>query len=124
MKFKMTIIKLVILWIILNILTTGLMDLAMFAQTTSTMKDSTFLKKAGVAEFWATLEWMLLIPANRLGNRFLTAAQISLSSFVFDFLGQVATNKFYLKIVTTPDDYVAMVIIMAGMAISTYKLCG
>ena len=120
----MTLIKLVVLWIILNILTTGLMDLAMFEQTTPAMKDSTFLKKVGMAEFWATLEWMLLIPANRIGNRFLTAAQISLSSFVFDFVGQLATNKLYLKIVTTPDDYVAMVIIMAGMAISTYKLCG
>lgn len=124
MKNKKTITKMIIFWIFLNIITTMLMDLAMFNQDTPSMKDAPFKKKLGMAELWATLEWMVLIPANRIGNRFLTAAQISLSSFVFDFVGQLVTNKFYIHTVTTIDDYISMIIIMFAMAISTYKLCG
>jgi uncharacterized protein (DUF486 family) len=100
------------------------MDLAMFMQTTPDMKQASFLKKLGVTEFFATLEWIGLIPANRIGNTILTAAQISLSSFVFDFLGQIASNKLWLKIPTTLDDYAGMVLIIVAMAISTYKIFG
>ena len=86
------------------------------------MKNSGFMKKLAMSEFWATIEWMFLIPANRIGNRILTAAQVNLSSFVFDFLGQIATNKFLLDMRTTIDDYAAMGLIMFGMYISVYKL--
>jgi uncharacterized protein (DUF486 family) len=86
------------------------------------MKNSGFMKKLAMSEFWATIEWIFLIPANRIGNRILTAAQVNLSSFVFDFLGQIATNKFLLNMPTTIDDYAAMGLIMVGMYISVYKL--
>lgn len=111
-------------WLVLNVYVILTMDLAMFMQTTPDMKQASFLKKLGVTEFFATLEWIGLIPANRIGNTILTAAQISLSSFVFDFLGQIASNKLWLKIPTTLDDYAGMVLIIVAMAISTYKIFG
>ena len=111
-------------WLLLNVAIILFMDLAMFMQTTPNMKEAGFLKKLGVSELFATIEWMFLIPANRIGNRVLTAAQVSLSSFVFDFLGQIASNRWWLKLPTTPDDYIGMVLILVGMAVSTYRVFG
>ena len=117
-------IKTMLFWLFLNVAIALFMDLAMFMQTTPDMQKAGFWKKVAVSEFFATIEWMFIIPANRLGNKFLSAAQVSLSSFVFDFLGQVASNTFWLKLPTTLDDYVAMVLILLGMAVSTYKVFG
>lgn len=116
--------KFIIFWLFLNVMIAALMDLALFAQTTPSMKKASFLKKVAVAEFWATIEWMFLIPSQRLGNKFLTATQLSLSSYIFDFLGQIVSNKFWLKIPTTLDDYIAMGIILAAMVISKLRLLG
>jgi len=115
-------LKQFIFWLFLNIMVAITMDLAFFINNTKFMKGSGFAKKLAMAEFWATIEWMFLIPANRLGNQILSAAQVSLSSFVFDFLGQIATNAFLLKMPTTIDDYSAMVLILVGMYISVYKI--
>ena len=114
----------IFIWLLLNIAVALFMDLAMFNQTTPSMKAAGFGEKLFFAELFATIEWMFLIPANRIGNKFLTAAQVSLSSFVFDFLGQIATNAFWLKLPTSVDDYSAMIVIFIGMAISAYKLAG
>ena len=111
-----------IIWLSLNILVVILMDLALFHQTTPEMENASFLTKVKWAELWATLEWMFVIPANSMGNLFLTAPQLSLSSYVFDFLGQLVTNKYWLKVPTTIDDYIGMVIIFMGMGISAYKI--
>ena len=100
------------------------LNIALFKQTTPEMKKAPFYKKLAVSEFWATIQWIFAIPANIIGNRIFTVPQITLSSFVFDFLGQIATNKFWLKIPTTIDDYAAMIIIMVAMWISTYKIFG
>jgi len=113
-----------IIWLLLNIGIALFMDLALFMQTTPEMKGAGFLKKLGVSELLATIEWMFIIPANRMGNKFLSATQVSLSSFVFDFLGQIVSNTFWLKQPTTLDDYIAMVLVFGGMAISTYKIFG
>jgi uncharacterized protein (DUF486 family) len=67
---------------------------------------------------------MFVIPSNRIGNWFLSAAQVSLSSYVFDFLGQVLSNAFWLKLPTTLDDYAAMVLILGAMVLSKYKMLG
>lgn len=115
-------LKLFIFWLFLNVVVAITMDLAFFVNNMDFMKNSGFMKKLAMSEFWATIEWMFLIPANRIGNRILTAAQVNLSSFVFDFLGQIATNKFLLDMPTTIDDYAAMGLIMFGMYISVYKL--
>ena len=88
------------------------------------MKDASFLKKLGVAELMATIEWMFIIPANRMGNRFMSAAQVSLWSYIFDFLGQILSNAFWLKLPTTAADYTAMLLIFIGMYISVYKILG
>ena len=121
MKTNFTINRFII-WLILNILVVALMDLALFNQTTTSMEHSSFFNKVKWAEFWATLEWIFVIPANRIGNLFLTAPQISLSSYVFDFMGQIVTNKYWLDVPTTIDDYAGMIIIFLGMGISAYKI--
>ena len=107
-------------WLFLNIGIMVFMDLALFMQTTPEMKNASFLKKLLVAELLATIEWVFIIPS----NKFLTAAQVALTTFIFDFIGQIGTNKFWLKLPTTIDDYAAMIIIFIGMAISAYKVFG
>ena len=67
---------------------------------------------------------IIIIPANRIGNRFMSAAQVSLWSYIFDFLGQILSNTFWLKLPTTLDDYAAMALIFIGMYISVYKKLG
>jgi len=52
----------------------------------------------------------------------MSAAQVSLWSYIFDFLGQILSNVFWLKLPTTLDDLIGMVLIFIGMAISSFKL--
>jgi len=113
-----------LLWLFLNIMIGLTMDFALFTQTTPAMKDAGILSKILSSEFWASVEWMFLIPANRIGNTFLSAAQISLSSYVFDFLAQLWSNAFWLKIPTTLDDYTGMFLILFGMYASKYVVFG
>ena len=112
------------IWFVLNILVVITMDLALFMQTTPAMKDSSTLTKLLVTEFWATIQWIFAIPANRIGNKFLTVPQLGLSSYIFDFVGQIGSNMLWLNVPTTIDDYAAMVIIMIAMYISVYKVLG
>jgi len=124
MKLTSSIIKIALLWLVLNIMTGLTMDLGLFTQTTPSMKDATIYMKILVSEFWASIQWMFAIPANRIGNLFLNPAQIALSSYIFDFLAQLWSNKFWLKLTTTIDDYIGMVIIFAGMYVSKMKTFG
>ena len=117
-------IIIILVWLILNIMVGLTMDFALFTQTTPGMKDAHILVKILSAEFWASIEWMFLIPANRIGNLFLTAPQITLSSYIFDFLAQLWSNSFWLNLPTTIDDYAAMFIILFGMAVSKFVLFG
>jgi uncharacterized protein (DUF486 family) len=100
------------------------MDFALFTQTTSGMKDAGIFQKILTSEFWATIEWMFIIPVQRIGNTFLTAPQLSLSSYLFDFLAQLWSNAFWLKIPTTIDDYVGMALILFGMFASKFVIFG
>ena len=113
-----------ILWLVLNVLIGLTMDLALFSQTTPAMQNAGLLSKLLASEFWATIEWLFVVPANRLGNQFLNPAQIALSSYVFDFLAQIWSNHYWLHLPTTVDDYIGMVIIFIGMYISKMKVCG
>jgi uncharacterized protein (DUF486 family) len=113
-----------ILWLFLNIMIGLTMDFALFTQTTPDMADAGILAKILSSEFWASIEWMFLIPANRIGNTFLSAPQISLSSYVFDFLAQLWSNSFWLKLPTTVDDYVGMFLILFGMYAAKYTVFG
>jgi uncharacterized protein (DUF486 family) len=100
------------------------MDFALFTQTTKDMKSASIPFKILTSEFWATIEWMFVIPANRIGNQFLNPAQISLSSYVFDFLAQLWSNTFWLHLPTTIDDYTGMFLILFGMYISKFRVLG
>ncbi len=122
MYYIMNFILLVIIWLFLNIMIGLTMDLALFTQTTPEMADASIFMKILSSEFWASIEWMFLIPANRLGILFLSPAQISLSSYVFDFLAQLWSNAFWLKLPTTIDDYVGMALILFGMYAAKFKL--
>ena len=113
-----------LLWVFLNIMIGLTMEFALFTQTTSAMKNANILSKILSSEFWASIEWMFLIPANRIGNTFLSAAQISLSSYVFDFLAQLWSNAYWLKLPTTIDDYVGMCLILFGMFSAKYTIFG
>ena len=113
----------VLYWIFLNILIVACMDLALFMQTTL-KPDASIYQKLFTSEFWATIEWLFIIPAQRIGNTFLNPAQLNLSSFVFDFFGQIVTNNFWLKIPTTIDDYAGMILILIGMFVSKMRTFG
>ena len=124
MKLTTNIIKIALLWLVLNIMTGLTMDLGLFMQTTPSMKDATIYMKILVSEFWASIQWMFAIPANRIGNLFLNPAQIALSSYIFDFLAQLWSNKFWLKLKTSLDDYIGMVVIFVGMYVSKMRTFG
>jgi uncharacterized protein (DUF486 family) len=121
---KMNFTTKVLFWIFLNILIVVCMDLALFMQTTFKAEEATIYNKLLTSEFWATMEWLVLVPAQRIGNSFLNPAQLNLSSFVFDFLGQIVTNNVWLKTGTTIDDYVGMVTILIGMYCSKMQVFG
>jgi len=117
-------IQTVMFWVFLNLLVVLCMDLAFFMQTTFSSKNATVFNKLITTEFWATMEWLVLIPAQRIGNTFLNPAQLNLSSFVFNFIGQYFTNNYWLMIPTTLDDYIGMGIILFAMYLSKMRLIG
>jgi uncharacterized protein (DUF486 family) len=120
----MNLILTVLFWLFLNIATVITMDFALFTQTTAEMKDANISAKILSAEFWASIEWMFGIPAQRIGYTFLTAPQLALSSYIFDFLAQVWSNAYWLKLPTTIDDYLGMFLIFFGMYSAKYTLFG
>jgi uncharacterized protein (DUF486 family) len=115
------IIKL-IFWIFLRIIVAISMIIALFLQTTPDMKDASFYIKLLSSEFWATIQWLFFIPSNKLGNTFLNPAQLSLSSYIFNFLAQLWANRYFLNLPTTIDDYTTMILIIISMIISIFKL--
>ena len=114
----------VALWILLNCVVILFMNMAMFTQITPQMKDASYLKKLFVSEYYATVEWLFLIPMNLLGNTFLNAIQLVVVSFVFMFIGQIISNRYWLNKPTTIDDYVAMYIMLIGIVVSFYRYYG
>jgi len=119
---KYNFIWIVLFWLFLNIMIGLTMDFALFMQTTPEMKDSSIYKKILTSEFWATIEWIFLIPSQRIGNTFLNPAQLAMSSYVFDFLAQIWSNVYWLKLPTTVDDYVGMVLILFGMYAAKFRI--
>jgi uncharacterized protein (DUF486 family) len=111
-------------WVFLNLLLIIAFELALFMQTTLKGEDATFYNKLLTSEFWATIEWFFVIPAQRIGNTFLNPAQLNISSYIFNFIGQLGANKYWLKIPTTIDDYIAMFIILIAMSFSAFRVFG
>jgi len=118
----MNFILLVLFWLFLNIMIALTMNLALFTQITPEMADASVMMKILSSEFWASIEWIFVIPAQRTGILFLSPPQLALSSYVFNFLGQLWSNKFWLKLPTTIDDYVGMVLILFGMYAAKFKI--
>uniref|UniRef100_A0A6C0B0J0 Uncharacterized protein n=1 Tax=viral metagenome TaxID=1070528 RepID=A0A6C0B0J0_9ZZZZ len=114
----------VIVWLFLNVIVAVAVMLAMFLQTTLKGGDATIYNKLVTSEFWATIEWAFIVPMQRLGYTFLNPAQLALSSYVFQFLGQIFSNEFWLHIHTTIDDFIGMILIFLGMAVSKFVLLG
>jgi hypothetical protein len=100
------------------------MNLAFFYQTTENIKNASFLTKLYWSEFWATIQWLFVIPSIKVAMTFLTLPQINLSSYIFTFISQIFTNKYWLKIPLTIDDWSSMIVIMLAIYISSYKVFG
>ena len=120
----MNLTYIILFWILLNILLLIAVQIALFAQTTPEIENASMFIKLIHSEFWASIEWICVIPAQRLGILFLNPAQLALSSYVFQFLSQIVSNTFWLKLRTTIDDYVGMILILVGMYISKFRVCG
>ena len=117
-------IKKALIWLFLNIIIVILFEFALFYQLRPEIKNRSFYYKLFLTEIFSTLEWLFLIPSIHLGNTFLSAIQIVLASFIFNFIGQIGTNLYMLNHPIAIDDYVAMLIIFTGILISTFKIFG
>ena len=118
----MNIFKTVILWLLLNIMIVVAMQIALFAQTIDENKKESMIEIIISSQFWATMQWIFVIPAQRLGNLFLNPAQLAMSSYVFNFMSQIGSNAYWLKLPTMVDDYIGMAVILMGMAIAKFNL--
>ena len=118
----MNILKTIILWLLLNVLIVIAMQIALFAQTTDENKKETMFEIMVSSQFWATVQWVFVIPAQRLGILFLNPPQLAMSSYVFNFLSQIGSNAFWLKLPTLIDDYTGMGLILFGMYVAKFKL--
>lgn len=112
MKF----IYILFFWIFLNIILSAILDYAL-----KTHPQSNWTINILHSEFWASIEWMFLVPAQMIGNTFLTATQLSLTSFFFNYLGQVIIQIKDAKL-TTIDDYSTLLMILVGLYISITKM--
>ena len=114
----------VLLWIFLNIMVGITSQFALFTQTTTGMKADGVFEKLLTSEFWATIEWAFVIPMQRIGYIFLNPAQLAVSSYAWDFISQLLSNKYWLKLPTTVDDYTGMAIILFGMYVAKFTVFG
>jgi len=120
----MSFILLVLYWLFLNVMLNIACQLAFFLQTTLKPEEATIYNKLLTSEFWATIEWLFIIPAQRIGNTFLNPAQLAMSSYVFGFLAQLISNQYWLNIYTSIDDYAGMFLILLGMVLSKFRAFG
>ena len=118
----MNIFKTVALWLVLNILIVIAMQIALFSQTTDENETASMIEIIISSQFWATMQWIFVIPAQRLGNIFLNPAQLAMSSYVFNFISQISSNAFWLKLPTMIDDYIGMVVILLGMYVAKFRI--
>jgi uncharacterized protein (DUF486 family) len=118
----MNIFKTVILWLLLNVLIVIAMQIALFAQTTDENKKDSMFEIIITSQFWASMEWIFVIPAQRLGILLFNPAQLAMSSYVFNFLSQIGSNAFWLKLPTLIDDYIGMGLILLGMYVAKFKV--
>ena len=114
----------IVIWLFVNIVVMITFQLANFEQTRPDVVNTSILNKLLISEFWATLEWIFVIILARISYTFLNPIQMSLFTYVFVFLGMILSNAFWLKLPTTLDDYIGMIVIVIGMYITFTKLFG
>lgn len=120
----MELILTIIFWLLLNIFIGITMQFALYTQVTDEYYTQPYWVKLLVTEYWASIEWLAVIPSQRMGYVFLNPAQLAMSSYVFDFLSQIWANIYWLEIPTTYDDYIGMILILFGMYVTTYRVIG
>jgi uncharacterized protein (DUF486 family) len=113
-----------LIWLLLIIAANITNELALFLQTTPFMKDSSIYEKLLASEFWATINWIFVIPFQKIGITFLNPLQLGMSNYVSGFLAQIISDKFWLKVPTTIDDYCAMLFILAAVICAKVRLFG
>jgi uncharacterized protein (DUF486 family) len=74
------------------------------------------------SEFWASIQWLFVIPVQRIGILFFTPPQLAMISCLLDFLSQIYSNVYWLKLKTEFDDYLGMLAIFVGLAISKFRV--
>jgi len=112
------------LWFGLTTITVALQEVALFLQTTKEHVNDTLIEKIIANEFWATAMWCCAIPAMRSGVSIMKPIKLTILSYLFLFGSQIISNTFWLHVPTTVDDYVAILIVIFGLLISTYKVFG
>ena len=111
-----------IFWVLLNILLLICMQFALFSQLTPEMDNASMIELILHSEFWASIQWLFVIPVQRIGILFFTPPQLAMISCLLDFLSQIYSNVFWLKLKTEIDDYVGMIAIFIGLAISKFRV--
>jgi uncharacterized protein (DUF486 family) len=120
----MNIILKVIIWIILHICILITNQLALFLQNSEINIKRPFYVKILISEFWASIGWVFIIPSQKLGFQFLNPLQLALFQYTVSFIAQIISNKFWLNVANTYDDYLAMIIIILAMIVSKIKIFG
>jgi len=120
----MKINKILLKWLIFSILAAITMEITLFAQTIPQMKNASYLMRLMVTEVWATIQWMFIIPRNKLGNLFLNPAQLGITTYIFQFITQMFSNKYWMKMKTPIDDYFGVLVMCIGMVVSKMRLFG
>ena len=112
------------LWLGLTTISVALQEIALFLQTTKERVNDTLIEKIIANEFWATAMWCVAIPAMRIGITIMNPIKLTIMSYLFLFGSQIVSNTFWLKVPTTVDDYVAILIVIVGLLVATYKVVG
>jgi hypothetical protein len=112
------------LWLGLTTISVALQEIALFLQTTKERVNDTLIEKIIANEFWATAMWCVAIPAMRIGITIMNPIKLTIMSYLFLFGSQIVSNTFWLKVPTTVDDYVAILIVIFGLLVATYKVVG
>ena len=114
----------IILWITLTILSMIFQDIALFLQTREFMINDSLFDKIIANEFFATLLWMVAIPATRIGYTIMNPVRLTMFSYLFLFGSQIVSNYVWLNEPTTIDDYISIVIVVCGLLVASYKIFG
>jgi len=112
------------LWFGLTTISVALQEVALFLQTTKERVNDTLIEKIIANEFWATAMWCVAIPAMRIGVSIMNPIKLTIMSYLFLFGSQIVSNTFWLNVPTTVDDYVAILIVIFGLLVATYKVFG